>query len=406
MNAWKLSPLAVVLMSTSALVNNAVAIEATGIAMGSGITITPAVDLKVDHNDNVYSQATDEESSVITRLTPSIGLVGDYGQTQVGAYYEAEQGLYTIDDNDNYLDQYIGGDASFELTDSHQLDFNASYNDAHDARGSGTLEGSNALLLAHPDKYSEAKAGMKYIFGTESSIANVDVFASGYQKRYSNNEIVTSSREHNKIRYGTVLAMAVSPRTGILLELNQEDITYEEGSITTDKREGSNQQVLAGMRWDITGITSGSVQIGRSARSFDVSGLDTEAHFSWKADLTWQPLTYSTVVLKGAQENKETNGLGSYINATNTTLTWDHQFTDLLSAGVIAAYGEDDYIGDNSVGGKRREDTNKVFGIKATYSPMIWMDVDGSVRNTSSLSNNNDFDNDVTLVSVGVTLAI
>ena len=73
---------------------------------------------------------------------------------------------------------------------------------------------------------------------------------------------------------------------------------------------------------------------------------------------------------------------------------------------AIAAYGEDDYIGDDSVGGKRREDTNKVFGIKATYSPMIWMDVDGSVKNTSSLSNNDDFDNDVTLVSVGVTLAI
>lgn len=405
MKAWKLSPL-VVLMTTNVLVTNAVAVEVTGIALGNGVTITPAVDLKVDHNDNVYSQAVDEESSVITRLKPSIGIAADLGQTQLGAYYEAEQGLYTIDDNDNYLDQYVNADASFELTDRHQIDFNASYSDAHDDRGSGTIEGSNALLLPHPDKYSEAKAGMRYQFGAESSFANIDLYTDGYQKRYSNNEIVTAAREHNKIRYGTLLALKASPRTRVLVELSQEDITYEQDSNTANNREGSNQRFLAGMRWDITGITSGELKVGRSNRSFDVSGISSNTTLSWEGNLTWQPLTYSTVVIRGGQENQETNGLGSYVNATNTVATWDHQFTDFITAGVIVAYGEDDYVGDNSINGEAREDTNTVFGINATYSPMPWMDIKGAIKNTSSKSNNDDFDNDVTLVSVGLTLAI
>jgi hypothetical protein len=53
-----------------------------------------------------------------------------------------------------------------------------------------------------------------------------------------------------------------------------------------------------------------------------------------------------------------------------------------------------------------RNDTNSGFGINATYSPLIWMDVDLSASQSLRESNIDGLDKKTNLIRLGVTLAL
>jgi hypothetical protein len=390
MKAWKLSPLVAAIVSV-----NAFAIESTGISLGGGLNFAPSVVLSTENNDNIYSEETNEQSSTINRLAPSFSLSGDYGKTTFNTFYQAEVGTYSLNSDDDYLDQIVSGDVSLELSARHQIDVDASYIDGHDARGS--VLGAESANSTDPDEYNQTEAGLTYIFGSDSAMANVDLYVDTFQKRYDNNEAITSIREYDQNTFGALLSLKASPATEILFEARQSQITYQDDSLDND---GSVQHLLTGMRWDMTGATTGEVKVGRVVRNFDSSNKDSGVHLNWSANLTWQPLTYSTVVATTGQSTGESNGTGNYIASSTSNVSWNHEFSNFISAGVSANYGEDEYVKNP------RNDINSGFGINATYSPLTWMDVDLSASQSLRKSNITGLDKETNLVLLGVTLAL
>ena len=390
MKAWKLLPLVTAIISV-----NAAAVETTGISLGGGLNFSPAVTLSTENNSNIYSEETNEESSTINRLTPSVAVSGDFGKTTFKAAYQAEQGSYSANSDDDYLDQLTSADASFELNARHQFDIDAAYTKGHDARGS--VAGAEAVNAIEPDEYSQTTAGFNYIFGSDSSAANVDFYIDTLQKSYDNNEATTAGREFNQNTAGALLSLKASPASEVLFEVRQSEIDYKSNAVDLDSK---IQHLLTGMRWDISGATTGEVKIGRVARTFDSSERSSGTHLNWEASLTWQPLTYSTVVISSAQNTNESNGTGNYIAATTSNISWNHQFSNFITAGISANYGEDEYMKNV------RNDLNSGYGINATYSPLTWMDVDLSASQSLRNSNVDGLDKETTLVNLGLTLAL
>jgi hypothetical protein len=397
MKAWKLSPLAVALISV-----NSYAVEPTGIALGSGVTFLPVVDLTVENNSNIYSTPEDEIDDTITRLTPSFTFQSDFGKTKANATYRAEQGFYGEDKNDDYLDHNLSADVSYEINARQEVSGNASYNDAHDPRGAGTVEGAGSAAVV-PDEYEEITGGVNYVYGTDSSTGNIEVYADSYQKRYSNNEAAgTSDRDHNKLNFGAILSLTASPDAEFILEAKQTNITYSENTAKAEAREGYEQRMFAGMRWDITGATTGEIKVGRSVRFFDDSSISSNMRIAWEANLTWEPLTYSSVVLSSSQSSNETNDAGSYIANTYSSVSWDHEFSSYYSAGLKASISSDAYV-DDAAG---REDDLVSYGINGTYSPINWMDVTLDVSQSEKTSNINTYEFDQQIIVLGLTLAL
>jgi hypothetical protein len=390
MKAWKLSPLVAAIISV-----NTFAIESTGVSLGSGLNFAPSVVLSTENNDNIYSEETNEQSSTINRLAPSFSLSGDYGATKFNTSYGFEMGTYSRNSDEDYLDQIVSGVVSYELSARHQIDVDASYIDGHDARGS--VIGAEADNSADPDEYNQTTAGLTYIFGSDTAMANVDVSVDTFQKRYDNNEALTSIREYDENTFGTLLSLKASSATQVLFEARQSQITYQDDSVDNN---GSVQHLLTGMRWDMTGATTGEFKVGRVTRSFDASGKSSGAHLSWEGNLTWQPLTYSSVVVTTGQSTNESNGTGNYIASSISNVSWDHEFSNFITAGVSANYGEDEYAKNP------RNDINSGFDINATYSPLIWMDVELSASKSLRESNIANLDKETNLILLGVTLAL
>jgi len=401
MKAWKLAPLAAALTSATAF-----AVEPVGMGLGNGLTLLPSVDVNVENNDNVYLQADGNEvESTITRIAPALSLIGDMGAIQWNANYRAEQGTYSKDEDDDYLDQNINVAAGFEVNARNQIDVNAAFNSAHDARGAGALEGAAALnVLAEPDQYEETTAGVQYTFGADSAFANIVASADTYQKRYDDNKqqdgstIDNSDRDYDKVTALVGAQLNLSPATKAVFEISQASISYDASD--DDPREGDNLKILAGMSWDITGKTTGEVKLGSATRDFKNSDEDSTTRLSWSANLTWEPMTYSSVALYSAQSNNETATVGSYIANTYTQVSWDHSFSTFVSAGIEASRSADTYVGAS------REDETVSYGLNVTYSPKAWMDVKASFNQADRDSTNNDLDYAGQVVNLGITLAL
>ncbi|MFT4765804.1 MAG: hypothetical protein ACI9OH_002918, partial [Oleispira sp.] len=189
----------------------------------------------------------------------------------------------------------------------------------------------------------------------------------------------------------------VSSASEILFEARKSEINYTDSAVKFDS---SVQHLLTGMRWDITGATTGEVKVGRVFRSFDDNAKASAAHLNWSANLTWKPLTYSTVVLASNQSTNESNGTGNYIAASTTSVSWDHEFSSFISAGISANYGEDEYAK------VKRNDINSGYGINATYSPLTWMDVNLSASQSLRDSNIAGLDKETNIINLGITLGL
>lgn len=412
MKAWKLAPLAAALTSASAF-----AVEPVGMGLGNGLTFLPSVEMNVENNDNIYLQAKGSEvESTITRLSPSLALNADMGKVKWNASYKADKGMYSKDENDDYLDHSVKAAGQFELSSRYQLDLNASFKAGHDPRGSGIAEGANALSVKEADEFEETIAGGNFLIGADSAMTNFDIYAESYQKRYTNNKLNQSGqptgiedRDHNKVKVGAIAALNLSSATKALFELRQTGISYETDSVKSKEREGKILNILAGASWDITGKTTGELKIGSSTRSFDQSGIDSSTRFSWEGNVKWEPMTYSTVTLRTSQNANETSGAGNFIANTNTSIAWDHKFSTFISAGLEASRSSDNYVGDNTTqtkDGKSRKDEKISYGLSVTYSPMTWVDVKASLKQTDRNSNDDTLDYDTQAVNLGVTLAL
>jgi hypothetical protein len=396
MKAWKLAPLAVALVSAQSF-----AVEPIGVALGSGFTFLPAVKTSVESNDNIYSSTKGNEvSSTVTRLTPSFSLLGDLGALKLSTDYKLEQGLYNKDSKDDYLDQNLNVAGDYELNARNQLNVDAAYNAGHDAAGSAKGAEGSANAAAEPDEYSEITAGVAYTFGGASADANINLSASSYQKRYDNNETLTQDREHDKTKVAAELVITVSPATKGTVEFRNTNISYVSSDAAALGREGSERKLLVGTSWDITGATTGQLKVGASRRTFDVASIESNSSLAWEGNLTWQPLSYSKLVFATSKTGSESAGVGTYIDTANTSVSYDHEFSYLLSASVNTSYGEDEYVDST------RTDVNTGFGINATYAPLSWMDVTASWDYTKRDSSSVILDTNKNIFNLGVTLAL
>lgn len=414
MKTWKLGVLCAAISSVSTMAN---AVEPVGVALENGITFLPSVKVGVESNDNIYLESTGETSSTITRIAPDLMLKGDMGKFKWGANAGLEQGLYSANSNDDYLDSNLGANAEYEINARNQINAKFKLNMGHDNRGTAFNEGPTATGTPDPDQYDELTLGGSYKYGSDSAFANITGYVENYDKEYTNNKtgLVSGAskptniaqRNHGKLKVGALAALNVSSATKLLFELRQTTVDYTENTAFGNARDGAILKVLAGASWDITGKTTGELKLGSASRSFDQAGADTKTRLSWEGNVSFKPVKHSELKLNVAQNSNESTAAGAgFIDNTYTSLSYDHTFSTYVKAGVEYSLNSDDYIGDNSVGGKSREDDTSTLGLNVTYSPKKWVDVKASWKQASRDSNNDTLDYDNQVINLGVTLAL
>ena len=400
MKAWQLPLIA----ATASLPVHAV--QPQGISLGSGVLLLPGVEISILNDSNIYFSEDDETSSRVTKIRPSLALLGDLGTTQLYAYYELENGSYSEDSDDNYLDQFFFLGTDVEMTSRQALGLDFSIKAGHDPRGTGSTQGvqnPEELLTFEPDEFKEIVLGADYTYGADSAFANVTGYIENYSKSYSTNKELTSVLEHDKLKLGALASFKVSSATKALVEVQNTTISYSDGNIAAKIKEGSESKILAGGRWDFAGKTSGEVKLGVANRSFDESENDSDSRFSWEANVTWTPRTYSVLNLFSSQEARETSGGGSHVASSLIAASWDHQFSTRFGLNASLSSFSEEYVNPTS---SNRDDSTLSYGIKGIFSPNKMLDLSLGIDNMTRDSSENQYDYDRQLLTLSVKLAI
>lgn len=315
-------------------------VKGRAIRFASGLYIYPEAMVGVGFNDNVRGSNTNEVSSSITVLRPGVVAEMKHRGDRYTLGYTGNYGWYqnSSADNFNHHDFWLGGDNYF--TTRARLGWGAGYMFRSDARGSTDV----STAVNEPNRWEAPVARVLGIYGAPKALGRIEVEASWMQKRYKNNRAVTETFDLDTSTLAGRFFYRVMPKTSLVFEARN---TWNDYVSSASLNDNTYAKLLAGMSWDVSAKTTGSVKLGRAYKRFSSDGrVDTSAN-SWEAQLVWTPLTYSAVRVQTAQDIVDSTGLGNFTNTRSLTAGWDHKWASYFTSSLSGTYVQAKYDGVN-----------------------------------------------------------
>lgn len=343
--------------------SSAVAIEPASISAGA-IDIIPQLTVRLSHNDNIYSEQTNKDSSFITVLNPSVEFVAEKESNAYRVTYDIKHGIYRGASADNYTDHNLSAEAVMDLDARNNFTLTAALAKAHEDRGS-----TEAGTGAEPSRYTDKSVAGIYQYGAEGAKGNLELTANYLDHRFDNfraGTVNNASRDRDNLTVGGTFFYRVAPKTKALLELRQEVIDYVASTSTQDSTE---RKYLAGVAWDATAKTSGTAKLGYAEKNFDDIGVNDQSGVSWEIAGRWSPKTYSTFDLTASQEYEESSGTGVAVDTQTLGLAWNHAWNQRLSTLASVTHTIEDFV-DAEI---PREDNKDELKLGVNYELERWL---------------------------------
>ena len=353
----------------------------------SPVYATPFAALSYGNDSNVTLRSSNEIDSAYQVYGGGVTLDARDARSVFLWGLQAMYGRYSDSTEDNYSDwnSRMSYDFAFDSRNFLRLDWN--YIRGHDGRGTTDRFPPQSA----PDKYFDNSPGFIYSFGAPEAQGRFELFGNLAYKRYLNNRDVTAGSDRDTRNYGGAFYWRAMPKTSFLVEARGTDIDY---LLSTSTLSGSESRYYAGVTWEATAATSGTVKVGRLEKRYD-SERPTFSGTGWEGMVTWLPRTYSKFDLYSSRQPIESTGQGDFILSDATGIVWSHGWTSFISTDVNARFVKDRYQGFD-----RRDDTES-YGIRANYKLRRWITLGAEYQYTKRDSSQdfNDYDKNLWLIS-------
>jgi hypothetical protein len=362
----------------------------------------PTVQLSQSLNDNIYLQRNTTVESWITRVAPELELYAESGASRYSVAYIGDYGLYEADSDDDYDDHTLKADVFLDLTTRNRFTIAGSYGMLHDNRGEGASEGFAGTTRPAPDEYDLTNLSGMWDFGAEGNLIGFSVAAAANDIEYQNNRIATQYRDRSDMGYTGRIKGNLTGKTTYFLEYGSKDIEYEILPLFGDSLDSTEAGVFIGAEWDISGKTTGAAKIGRVEKDFDAASRGDDDFTAWEVGLGWTPRTYSLVNFVASRLPQETNGTGSFIEATNYVLSWDHSVSENAHFTLGVNYGEDRFPGSVIP----RDDERNAWFAGMNFDLARWINFGFKYTYDERDSTNNQFDYERNVVMFTLDLSL
>ncbi|MEO8383926.1 MAG: outer membrane beta-barrel protein, partial [Betaproteobacteria bacterium] len=186
-------------------------------------------------------------------------------------------------------------------------------------------------------------------------------------------------------------------KTSFLIEARADKLDYKSSASLLDSNE---RYYLAGITWDATAATSGTIKIGQIRKDFVSSATRDSSTSGWDANVQWAPLSYSKFNFTTSKSFGESTGVGDFLLTKRYGAAWTHEWSSRISTSASINRSNDDFVN----GG--RSDTTDSIGLKLNYKVQRWLTLGGEFSNADRDSNNPTFKYKKNIYSftVGATL--
>lgn len=382
-------------VAVAALAGQTWAFEPAGVK-AADILITPTVKLSERWDSNFRAVEVGAENTFVTTLAPAVNFNKKGNKGELNVDLGATSDTFHSSLVDNNVDYSATAGLSLQLDSRNRLKLDAGF--VH------TEETASLVQNLQNDINEKTNVGLLYGFGAETARGQFELGARASQLRFQNDLVVAgkrlnSEREYDDLGFTATLYAALAPKTKALLEARHTTYEY----VSNTGLDSTNTAVLVGVKWDATAKTSGAIRVGNETKEFDAAALGDRDNAMWEANITWNPLSYSTFVLSTGSKLDEGNNGAALIETRSNSLDWTHQWLERLSSKASLSLMNQDYLG---AGGGNRSDEITNAGVGLTYSMRRWLDVGVGYKYSQNDSNAATYSFDRDMISLSLTAGL
>jgi hypothetical protein len=339
-----------------------------------GVTLESSLGIEALHDSNIFQSSTDVQSSQIWRLAPSLLMRFEPARSRLEFRYKGDYGWYDKSSRDDYTDHALQAGAYLLLGERSGLDLVASYDDAHENRGTGLslgIDPASGAFPQSPDRYTTGQYLARYTYGVSHTRAFVVLEASREKFAYQNNLALTQPFDRDDSYGQATFGVRVRPKTSLELSVQARDITYDRPRASGVNLDSREYRYLLGVVWEATGKTTGSVRLGGVTKKFDDPALPDYSAPNWEVALRWSPRTYSHFDLSTKKYLAAPVVLsGDVTDSAAYSLSWSHAWNSRLESKLAISELEQTY---RFVTGNPRKDKSPQYTLALTYKMRWWL---------------------------------
>jgi hypothetical protein len=344
--------------------------------------LSPLLDVSESYSDNIYWNNLNRKGSMITQFQPGLQLALERQLNRYALNYVFNSIQFHSSPHDNFIDQYVGGQAHMEFGSRHRLDADARFVYAHNQRGTNFSQGIISLI-PYPDEFIQNTLATKYRYGAEGAPGNLEVLFNLRDLTYQNHRNRTAQWDRTEFIVTPGFYYRAFPKTllSAQAEVTVQDYKNDLTSVPTGLSSSvtnlsyNKERYLLGFTWDPTAKTNIRTRLGYLQQNFTDRNLPQVNDFTWDVGAHWYPKSYSRVSLESTRDTLPTFGTGYIRLIENVQLSWTHDWTEQISTRIYGTYQHvdnkgsirlDDYYGARLDAGYKMKPWLG-FGLSYTY---------------------------------------
>lgn len=311
------------------------------------------------YNDNVlYQEHNQIIGSDYVALKPELSIAGKRNTKDFYLFYQGDYRQYNEQqvEDDSYNDHFVYGAFDWELGIRHHLSLSVSYKLGHEARGSGATKGFyfysdgfsdkqatfSDFNITHELSTQSSNFSAQYTYGAKGAKGNL-IF--GFQRSELDYDILDSydpvfqdylkNEESVETRASIDFRHQVTGRTRLDYTLMYKTFDYLD-----PERDNDEYIALFSLISELTGKSKLEARVYYLDNKL---ASNSSSSVNWSVMYQWQPVSYSTFIVKSSSEAKENDNTGDYIRSYENGIIWTNEFLGNISSDISYNHIKNDY---------------------------------------------------------------
>jgi hypothetical protein len=308
----------------------------------SSFYVLPKFALDLEHTDNLFRTPTNARSDYIAVARPSVRILSDWDNHEIGLLAEAGIGRHKQTPSENYDDYKLEMKGMLTVDDLSKIDGTAGAERTHEQRGDIDDPGA-AFGPTFIDIY---KLNGSYERRVSDGVL-LRPYLSWTQLQYEDNgSIDNADRWHDDYEFRLRVGYEFTPGTTAFVQPKYTSIVYRQQFDRNGlQRDTQLLELLAGVTWDASSVTFLEAGVGFLSARFDEPTFSDETQPTAHLELTWNatPLVSVNSSIDRTFSPTTTAGLAGTLNTIyQASVDWEAMYNVIL--GVDYLYRQEEFI--------------------------------------------------------------
>ena len=310
----------------------------------SSFVVKPSFGVTGVYESNIFLTENNTVADKRVEYTPGLVIQSDWGRHSLALTGTSTIGRYVDSTDEDFEDYQVQLSGRLDIHDNKKLDLVAGIAQRHEERNEEDDPGQGFEPTVSFNKFVDI--AFEYL---------ADAFLVRHKFNFEHRDFQDSGAFDNDVRDKTVIETSLrlgyefTPGTTIFIEPNADfrifDQPRDAAGLLQDNYALGN---LAGVTWDVTGVTFLEAAAGFSYREYDDPSFAAELNFDYSLKLIWNPTYVMTVTAELARNFADSGTAGvSGTLSDSGKLSLDYEFLDniIVSSGVTFTWSTTDQSG-------------------------------------------------------------